>query len=171
MILLSRSSLIYSIILFVSLYASSVLAAETYGAHGADQLTDEQLTLPIMLTHAIEDEFLARGEYQVVIEQFGERRPFSNIIKAEERHIALLLPLFESYDVDVPEDQGVMRAAVPDSFAHAVEIGIDAEIANIAMYKRFLEQDLSDDIREAFEILLAGSENHLRAFSRQKARQ
>ncbi|MBL0382442.1 MAG: hypothetical protein JKP90_23130 [Desulfofustis sp. PB-SRB1] len=70
-----------------------------------------------MLTHAIEDEFLARGEYQVVIEQFGERRPFSNIIKAEERHIALLLPLFESYDVDVPEDQGVMRAAVPDSFA------------------------------------------------------
>jgi hypothetical protein len=65
-------------------------------AHGADQLTDERLTLPIMLTHAIEDEFLARGEYQVVIEQLLVREDHSsNIIKAEERHIALLLPLFE----------------------------------------------------------------------------
>ncbi len=46
----------------------------------------------------------------------------------------------------------------------ANQIGVDAEINNIA---NFLEQELPDDVRTAFEKLKAASENHLAAFEKQ----
>lgn len=147
--------------------ASSVRAADdTYGAAGASKLTDESLTLEKMLVFAIQDEYLARGEYQKVIEKFGSRRPFSNIIKAEERHISWLKPLFAKYGVALPADRGLELAKVPATFTEALQIGVDAEVVNIAMYERFLKKDLPKDIQDVFSLLLAGSQNHLEAFKR-----
>ena len=40
------------------------------------------------------------------------------------------------------------------------------EIENIAMYERFLQQELPKDVRQVFESLKNASENHLRAFRR-----
>ena len=139
---------------------------ETYGAAGSSQLTDEQLTLDKMLSFAIQDEYLARGEYQKIIEKFGNNRPFSNIIKAEERHIAWLKPLFEKFELVLPPDRGLELATIPATFAESLQIGAAAEVANIAMYKRFLKQQLPDNVREVFSHLLSASENHLAAFTR-----
>ncbi|MBU2238306.1 MAG: hypothetical protein KJ868_09875, partial [Gammaproteobacteria bacterium] len=75
----------------------SIAAAEGYGAAGAQNEVDKVLTLESMLSYALEDEYLARGEYQEVIRTFGGQKPFTNIIKAEERHISWLEPLFERY--------------------------------------------------------------------------
>ncbi|MBN1416370.1 MAG: DUF2202 domain-containing protein [Bacteroidales bacterium] len=119
-----------------------------------------------MLVFAIQDEYLARGEYEKVIEKFGSQRPFSNIIKAEERHISWLTPLFEKYNIILPPDRGLELARVPETFPEALQIGVEAEIANIAMYERFLKKDLPADIRDVFSCLLGGSENHLAAFKR-----
>ena len=41
-----------------------------------------------------------------------------------------------------------------------------AEVKNIAMYEKFLDQDLPDDIRLVFANLMQASEKHLAAFER-----
>ena len=49
--------------------ATSVGAAPaSYGAAGVANLTDAELTVPVILTFALQDEYLARGEYQVIME-------------------------------------------------------------------------------------------------------
>ncbi len=154
------------IILWMGLVSPVRAADETYGAAGAAKLADEALTLEKMLVFAIQDESLARGQYQKVIEKFGNSQPFSNIIKAEERHISWLKSLFTKYGVALPPDRGLELAKLPTTFAEALQIGITAEVENIAMYERFLKKDLPDDIRDVFSRLLAGSKNHLDAFKR-----
>lgn len=139
-------------------------AAPNYGAAGAVALADSELTTGAMLTFALQDEYLARAEYQKILEKFGQRRPFSNIIKAEEQHIAWLVPLFGKYGVPLPPDRGPELAEVPPTFDEALQAGGDAEIDNIGMYERFLSRELPDDVRAVFEHLLTGSRNHLAAF-------
>ncbi len=148
-------------------FITPVMAEDkAYGAAGIVQLSDEQLTLEKMLNAALQDEYLARGEYQKIIETFGNQRPFANIIRAEERHIAWLLPLFKKFDFTLPPDRGLELATIPATFAQALQLGAAAEVANIAMYKRFLKQDLPEDVKEIFSYLLSGSEKHLAAFTR-----
>ncbi len=43
-----------------------------------------------MLTKAIQDEYMARSEYDLMMEKFDVSRPFSNITGAEEMHINAL---------------------------------------------------------------------------------
>lgn len=143
---------------------------ENYGASAAFQVADDELTVKNMLVFALEDEYLARGEYQKIIEHFGAQRPFTNIIKAEERHISWLKPLFAKYDAPLPPDRGLELALLPGTFSETFQMGIDAEKVNINMYKRFLNIDLPGDIRQVFDHLLRGSENHLAAFTRGKGR-
>lgn len=138
--------------------------ATGFGAQGA--FASEEFSLEEMLRYAVQDEYLARQEYESIMEEYGEVRPFSNIIRAEETHIAILKELYETYDLDIPEDTAIDHAVVPDSLDIAFKIGVQAEIDNIAMYEKFLEQDLPDDVKEAFIELRDGSKNHLAAFER-----
>lgn len=154
-------------ILFIMLVAgvftvSPTFAESDFGAAGAQ--ADTSRTLEEMLNYAIDDEFAARAEYEMIIDEFGEQRPFTNIMRAEEAHIAMLEPLFGEYGFEIPEDDSASHLVLPESLVRAFEIGVEAEIANIAMYESFLVGDLPDDVRDAFEHLKAGSENHLRAF-------
>ena len=135
-----------------------------WGAGGA--VVDQDLTLADMLTYAIEDEYLAHGEYQYILDTLGSLRPFSNIIKAEETHISLLQPLFEQYTVPVPADKTGRYLILPSSIIEALQTGVQAEIDNIAMYDKFLEQDLPDDVRQIFIDLRDASVNHLDAFQK-----
>jgi len=133
-----------------------------YGSEGA--LDDERLTLADMLTYAIQDEYLARAEYELIISDFGNVRPFANIMRAEETHIDALLPLFETYGVAAPADEGASHAVSVASITSTYEAGVNAEVNNIAMYETFLDQDLPADVRAVFTSLMRASENHLRAF-------
>jgi len=136
-----------------------------YGANGALKIA--QPTLQEMLTFAIQDEYLARSQYSVVLDTFGKVRPFSNIVQAEEQHIAYLRPLFNDRGWDVPADESKAYTVVPKSFAAALQIGEQAEIDNIAMYEHFLRQpDLPEDVQTVFQRLMAASQRHLVAFRR-----
>ncbi len=146
----------------VSNEANAAVVTEGYGASGA--IADENLTLAEMLTYAIQDEYLAHAEYAYIIDTFGNTRPFSNIIKAEEQHIDTLLPLFTEYGIQAPDDIGSEHAVAVSSLAESYQAGEQAEMNNIAMYDEFLKQDLPDDVRTAFESLREASENHLAAF-------
>lgn len=164
--------LITASILGITILSSSAIALagdELWGAAAA--AADQELTLADMLTYSLQDEYLAHDEYELILEKFGMVRPFSNIVKAEEKHISQLLPLFAGYEIALPSDDTTGRIHVGDTLAESYPIGVEAEILNIAMYERFLKEELPADVKAAFERLLAGSENHLAAFQRAVARE
>jgi hypothetical protein len=141
------------------------LSLSGYGSAGA--LEDESLSLADMLTYAIQDEYLARAEYDRILSGNGNVRPFSNILRAEETHIDALLPLFDVYGISTPANEGESRTASAANLTEAYQAGVNAEVNNIAMYETFLDQDLPSDVRTVFESLMHASENHLRAFQNQ----
>lgn len=128
--------------------------------------TGDTFEMSEMLKYAIEDEYNARAEYNLILENFDVERPFTNIMRAEERHIEWLLPLFETYDIEVPQDVSADYVVLPSSLSETFSVGVDAEILNIEMYEAFLKQELPDDVRLIFERLKSASENHLKAFER-----
>lgn len=138
------------------------LSLAGYGSAGA--LKDTDLTLADMLTYAMQDESVARAEYEAILAAYGSVRPFTNIIRAEESHIAALQPLFEAYGIAVPADESASLVAAVPSLTEAYQTGVSAEVNNIAMYETFLDQNLPDNVRTVFESLMRASENHLRAF-------
>ncbi|MEF8726329.1 MAG: hypothetical protein V5A83_05275 [Candidatus Bipolaricaulota bacterium] len=135
---------------------------EPYGAENV--IEDRTYTLEEMLTYAIQDEYKARAEYELIITEMDGGRPFTNIIKSEETHIALLKPLFEAHDIELPEDDAAEHTVLPENIDVALEVGVQAEIENIAMYENFLSQDLPEDVEEVFLRLKNASQNHLSAF-------
>ncbi len=158
-------SLVIGLLLVGSSFGTTVLAGED--PYGADNVSAEKTyTIEEMLNYAIEDEYKARAEYELIIEKMDGERPFTNIIKSEETHISMLKPLFEAHDIALPKDNASDYVVMPESIDAALEIGVQAEIDNIAMYKQFLSQDLPEDVESAFQRLKAASENHLEAFKR-----
>lgn len=139
-------------------------SSEDYGAHGAELKTE--FTLEEMMQYALEDEYLAYAEYELIINEMNMTRPFSNIIRAEATHIGYMEDLYETYGFELPSIDPSEHVVLPESANAAFLAGVDAEIINIAMYDKFLEQELPDDVRNVFEQLKAGSESHLNAFQK-----
>lgn len=160
-----------SMVMGISLIAAPVMAfgqGTTYGAAGA--LADTDLTVGEILTYAIQDEYLAQSEYGAIMDKFSVQKPFSNIKKAEATHIRLLVPLFAVHGIEVPVDDAVEHIIVPETLAASYQAGVEAEIDNIAMYTKFLEEKLPEDIKAVVEKLKAASEKHLAAFEKNVAR-
>ncbi|SEN93173.1 Rubrerythrin [Mesobacillus persicus] len=141
---------------------------ENYGAQGA--LNATTLTLPQMLTYAIQDEYLAQARYDNVLKTFGPVPTFAQIKQAELRHINALLPLFERYQVPLPENQSQSFVKTPANVKAAYAAGVQGEIDNIAMYEKFLANEIPNDVRMVFTQLRNASQNHLSAFERGLAR-
>jgi len=120
-----------------------------------------------MLILAITDEMVAKATYESIIETFGDIRPFTKIVLAEQTHIDLLLPLFETYGIQIPEVD-VTDIPVYGSVSEALAAGVEAEKANIAIYEAFLAQDLPEDVSLVFQNLMNASEHHLQAFSKDR---
>lgn len=133
-----------------------------YGAQAAKN--DSALTLEDMLTYSMQDEYLARMEYRIIMDEYGEQRPFSNIILSEGKHISMLTNLFNTYHLSIPEDLSANYVTLPSSLNEAYEAGVIAEIENIAMYDRFLQEDIPQDVENVFIALRDASKNHLSAF-------
>jgi len=154
--------MILSLALSLLAAAAAFASDADFGARGA--AGKEGLTLEQMLTYAIQDEYLARAEYELIMSHYGEMRPFSNIIRSEEQHIAWLTEIFDEYGLDLPADTAGEHVALPADLKAAFATGVQAEIDNIAMYESFLENKLPADVADLFEELKSASENHLRAF-------
>jgi len=122
-----------------------------------------------MLNYAIEDEYLARAEYDSIMKRFGNIRPLSNIIKAEENHIAWLRDAFADAKLAPPKDEAASLVKAPDTIKEAFQAGVQAEIDNIAMYDSFLASPLmarpeNASLKALFIRLRDASKNHLGAF-------
>lgn len=154
---------------------TSVNAASVYDDYAINETSDTQITsdqeysVEEMLQYALWDEYMAQAEYNAIIDTFGDVKPFTMIVQAEQTHIDLLLPLFETYGIDVPENSASDNVVIPESITSALATGVEAETANIEMYQTFLAQtNLPDDVRTAFEFLVSASQNHLEAFSKDR---
>jgi rubrerythrin len=133
------------ILLLVICTINTRVSANNFGAKGA--YNKSSLSLQEMLTYAIQDEYLAKAEYEEVIEIFGAIRPFSNIIRAEVRHINMLKPLFNKYNFNIPVDTAKQYVVFPNTIEDALEIGVQAEIENIDMYNTFLKKNIPNDVK------------------------
>lgn len=141
------------------------LAEDNYGSSAVT--TGQTYTLEQMLTYAIQDEYMAKAEYDAIQQAFGADAPFANIAGAESTHIAILESLFATYGLTLPVNDAAAKVTVPATEDEAFAAGIVAENANIAMYQSFLAQsDLPEDVRGAFTVLQNASQSHLTAFTR-----
>ncbi len=132
--------------------------------------TATTFSLTDALVDAIQDEYHAEAVYQGVLADFGSVWPFVNIIRAEQNHAASLARLFTARGLPVPTrawtvDNAPRFASVQAACGAAAE----AEVANVAVYDRYLGEALPDDVRLVFANNRAASlNNHLPAFNRCK---
>jgi len=144
------------------------LSLEGYGANGA--LIDEEVSVADMLMYAVQDEYLARNEYQSIMDIYGESNPYANIKRSEETHLSYLREVYDAYGLVFPDDVSAEHLIVPESLLEAAQTGVQAEILNIAMYEKFLQNELPENVKDVFTALMLGSESHLLAFEKQVER-
>jgi len=139
---------------------------------------DEQLLIaarvdinsPIPITSqilriAVYDEFKAYETYTKIIEKFGFVQPFVSIKEAEAVHYGALIRLMEKYNVEVPINNWHSKVEIPNTIIECCEMGVAAEINNIAMYNNLLTYATQEDIKDVlFRLQAASFNNHLPAF-------
>lgn len=134
------------------------------------------------LLYLIEEEKLAHDVYLAMYEKYGAR-VFGNILKSENNHQSRVLTLLESRNIPDPRSETVgvftnqslqklyndLIAQGNQSLTEAYKVGVAIEELDIADIKEDLStlDPSQTDVKSALEALLRGSENHLRAFSRQ----
>lgn len=135
-------------------------------AFPTSELTEEA---KMALEKAIDDEYKALSVYESVLKKFGSVRPFSMIKGAEDQHIASLKNLFDKYGLQVPTNNWPNKIIIPATLQESCQTGVDAEIANTALYQDELLPAVTDyeDISLVFTNLMnASQQKHLPAFER-----
>lgn len=121
------------------------------------------------LDEAILDEYRAQATYAAVISKYGQVRPFSMIIRAEEQHISSLKALYDKYGLVAPTNEIIGEISAPDSLKASCQTGVQAEIDNAKLYADKLLPIVKnyEDITFVFTNLMnASRDRHLPAFER-----
>ena len=137
------------------------------------------------LTYLIEEEKLAHDVYQAMYDKWGAR-VFGNIKNSEATHQELVWAIMKSRGMSDPRSDkaGVFTdptlqatydkliAQGSQSVNEAYKVGIAIEEMDIADLKDTIAKldALDTDVQATLDNLLFGSENHLRAFTRQASR-
>ena len=138
--------------------------AETTWSTTAASLDATEVTA---LKEAINEEYGALNTYQAAIAQFGNIYPFSQIARAEQQHVNVLVRLFTRYGLEVPANPGLASTPTWGVVADACQTGVAAEIADAALYDELKPKVDNADTRSVrvFANLQAASlNNHLPAF-------
>lgn len=159
---------------------------ESHGITPLDQTAaSNNETTAAELTYLIEEEKLAHDVYQAMYDKWGSR-VFANITNSEQMHQSMVLAVMQSRGIADPRDTAAgtftnsdLQAlydklitqgnqSEQDAFAAAVTI----EETDIADIKKTLANlnSKDTDVEQVLDNLLHGSENHLRAFTRQLER-
>lgn len=118
-----------------------------------------------ILRIAVYDEFKAYETYSKIIEKFGLVQPFVNIKEAEAIHYSALIQLMQKYNIEVPFNNWATKVEIPNTLIECCEMGVAAEINNIAMYNKLLSYATDADVRDViFRLQAASYNNHLPAF-------
>ena len=154
-------------LVLLPLVANIGLAACGGNSSTVEPEIEEELILAAMEA-TIQDEYRAELIYQGVLDDFGEVRPFVNIINAEVRHSESIARLYATRGIPVPESQWT-ASQIPrfPSLSTACQAGVEAEIENAEIYDKYFDLPLPDDVKFVFENNRRASiNNHLPAFQR-----
>ncbi len=143
----------------------------------ASDLSDEEAQ---GLLYMREEEKLAHDVYITLYNQWHSQ-VFSNISRSEQMHMDMVLGLIDKYGLDDPAaGKGLGEFTNPElqalydklvaqgsqSLADALKVGAAIEEIDILDLQARLAQTDNADIQQVYQNLMAGSENHLRAFTR-----
>jgi hypothetical protein len=143
----------------------------------ADPTADSTLASTLAFSH--EEERMARDLYQLFSDTYGSARPFSNITKSENQHMTAVSGLMTTYGVPDPSvgkvagvyaDPAIQqlydtwKAQGLTSIEEAEKVGVALEQRDIADLERLIAATAQQDVKDVFARLLAGSQNHLKAF-------
>ena len=124
-------------------------------------LTDAEVRA---LTAALEDEHRAKALYEQAIADLGNVRPLTQIVRAEERHIAALERIFTRYGLEIPAVEAGAEDAPFTSLAEACAAGVAAEEANVVLYDGLFADVEKADVTRVLTALQSASQNsHLPA--------
>ncbi len=119
------------------------------------------------LLKALNDEYHAWAVYDEVISDFGSVRPFTNVKSSETSHISALITLFKRYSLAVPTNPWLNTTLNLATVQQACALGVDAEIANVALYDNLFATTTRSDILSVYQSLRDASQNqHLTSFTR-----
>lgn len=127
-----------------------------------------------------DEERTSRDVYHAIAELYPDTTAFSRIAGAEQRHFDSAGQLLTRYGLDDPSegrdagsyadagltefyDQLMTQAKI--SVDEAYEVGVTVEETDIADLESNLDGDLPADVKALWTNLLAGSNNHLAAFT------
>ena len=117
------------------------------------------------LQEAILEEYGALNLYNSVIEQFGELTPFPEIARSEQQHVNALVRQAEKYGVEVPANPGLTAAPTFATLSDACQAGVEAEIADAALYDELKPVTTHTDLLRVYDNLQSASlNNHLVEF-------
>jgi len=139
--------------------------------------TDPQLATDLQFMR--EEERLARDLYLLFAERYPDANVFANITRSEDRHYTAVGRQLENFGIDDPSagleagDYGYAEldelyatlAKQGETLDGAIKAGIAVEEEDIADLEAALARESSDPIERTFAALLAGSQNHLDAFT------
>lgn len=129
----------------------------------------ESLTDPVRaaLLAALDDEYKAEATYRAVLDRHGDVRPFSNIIRAEQHHQAMVKAEMDKRSWSYGPNPYIGKIKAPATLAEACKAGVQAEIENIALYDKLLPTIKDAAARDVLvRLQWASRENHLPAFER-----
>lgn len=117
------------------------------------------------LQYAILEEYGAFNLYTAVNAQFGSTIPFSYIVRSEQQHINALVRQAQKYGLAVPENPGLANPPEFATLAEACQAGVDAEIADAALYDELKLVTTHADLLQVYDRLQKASlDSHLPAF-------
>ncbi|WP_324735979.1 DUF2202 domain-containing protein [Thermococcus sp. SY098] len=143
--------------------------------YGSDTLTQEEVDGLLWMR---EEEKLARDVYLTLYEMYG-LQIFRNIANSEQMHMDAVLSLLEKYGIEDPavDEVGVFTnpelqalydqliAMGSQSIEDALKVGALIEETDLKDLEEWIAKTDNADIIQVYENLMAGSENHLRAFT------
>lgn len=128
-----------------------------------------------------EEEKMARDVYLTLFDRWGHS-VFNNISRSEQRHMDSMKKQIDRYGIEDPvtdDTEGVFGNDVlaslyqelvtrgDESLEMALRVGAYIEEIDILDLERAIAESTHDDVTNAYENLMRGSRNHLRAFVRQ----
>lgn len=167
------------IITLFSLTGCSGSDSSTSSGGGATSpLSNEEVET---LVYMREEEKLARDVYRTLFNRWN-LQIFNNIAASEQTHMDTLAGMLDIYGISDPVtsdstgsftnsalaslyNQLIARGNI--SASEAIQVGILIEETDIADLQKAISESTHDDLDRAYENLLQGSINHLRAFTAQ----
>lgn len=158
-------ALIVLILLFASFKFNEYQKNTVFSSLNDDTVLKGEISdLRSMLDVLYQDEYNAKSTYEEIVDKFGSNLLYNNLIQAEAQHMNALERVYARFDIQVP-DMVTKTPNLPDNLLETYTLGKQAEEANIALYEKYLDKDLLDDVRFTFERLMNASYHHLDAFN------